>query len=81
MLVDLVASWITSFTANEVVTMCTERPVLFFWLFFGVNILLNNAFNSVGYGLQLFYCIFVEGGSYSSGKFCLFLVKQTQFKL
>jgi hypothetical protein len=67
-LVDLIASWITSFTPNEAIEISQERPVLFFWLYFAVNILLNSAFNSVGYGLQLPYVIFIEGGSYSSGK-------------
>lgn len=65
-IVDITATWICSFTGHEAVVMCQERPVLFFWFLFVVNIVLNSAFNCVGYGLQLFYCIAFEGGSYSS---------------
>lgn len=66
-IVDISAAYICSFTTNESVEMYTERPVLFFFVFFVVNIVLNSAFNCLGYGFHLFYCIFFEGGSYSSG--------------
>jgi hypothetical protein len=46
--------------------MLFERPGLFFFYFLFCNLLLNSAFNSVGYGLQLFYCVVFEGGRYSS---------------
>jgi phosphate starvation-inducible membrane PsiE len=68
LITDLIATWCCSFTGQELVVMSSERPVTFFVYFFFVNLILNSAFNSVGYGLQLFYCIFIEGGSYSSGK-------------
>ncbi|CAO0793366.1 unnamed protein product [Mucor circinelloides] len=63
---DVFASWAASFTGDEVHHMWVEKPAVFFVFFASVNILLNAAFNSVGYGLHLFYCIFVEHGSYSS---------------
>lgn len=63
---DVVASWAASFTGQEIYQMATQRPALFFIFFFAANILLNAAFNCLGYSLQLFYCIFIEGGSYSS---------------
>lgn len=65
-IVDISAAYICSFTTNESVEMSSERPVLFFFFFFVVNIVLNSAFNSLGYGLHLFYCLAFEGGSYSS---------------
>ncbi|CEP06826.1 hypothetical protein [Parasitella parasitica] len=63
---DVLASWIASFTGEEIRHMVDERPVLFLVYFILVNVLLHVAFNSVGYGLQLFYCIAYEGGSWSS---------------
>lgn len=63
---DVLASWAASFTGEQVQHMWVEKPAVFFVFFASVNILLNAAFNSVGYGLHLFYCIVVEGGSYSS---------------
>lgn len=67
-LVDIIGSWACTFDANEAVSMITERPVLFFWYFLACNLLLNSAFNSIGYSFHLFYCIAFEHGSYSSGK-------------
>ncbi|RCH89509.1 hypothetical protein CU097_006804 [Rhizopus azygosporus] len=63
---DVVATWITSFSSREINALATERPMLFFIFFVAANILLTSTFNSIGYALQLFYCIFIEGGSYSS---------------
>ncbi|KAI8640289.1 hypothetical protein BD408DRAFT_390894 [Parasitella parasitica] len=63
---DVLASWIASFTGSEIRQMAEERPGLFLIYFILVNVLLHSAFNSVGYGLQLFCCITYEGGSYSS---------------
>lgn len=68
-IVDLSAAYICSFTTSESVVLSQERPVLYFFFFLIVNIVLNSAFNSLGYGLHLFYCIVFEGGSYSSGKY------------
>ncbi|CEG63683.1 hypothetical protein RMATCC62417_00790 [Rhizopus microsporus] len=66
---DVIATWITSFSSREINTLATERPMLFFIFFVAANILLTSTFNSIGYALQLFYCIFIEGGSYSSGNY------------
>ncbi|ORE21580.1 hypothetical protein BCV71DRAFT_173653 [Rhizopus microsporus] len=66
---DVVATWITSFSSREINALATERPMLFFIFFVAANILLTSTFNSIGYALQLFYCIFIEGGSYSSGNY------------
>ncbi|CEI96799.1 hypothetical protein RMCBS344292_10952 [Rhizopus microsporus] len=63
---DVIATWITSFSSREINTLATERPMLFFIFFVAANVLLTSTFNSIGYALQLFYCIFIEGGSYSS---------------
>lgn len=68
LITDFIATWCCTFTGHELVVMTSERPVTFFFYFFAANIILNSAFNSAGYGLQFFYCIFFEGGSYSSGK-------------
>ncbi|KAI9480900.1 MAG: hypothetical protein EXX96DRAFT_564649 [Benjaminiella poitrasii] len=65
-LTDIIANWACSFTGHEAVALITERPVIYFFFFVACNILMNAGFNAVGYGLHLFYCVFVENGCYSS---------------
>lgn len=67
--VDLGASWITSFTSKETSSMPVERPGLFLVYYLMAITYTSNVFNCIGYVLQLLYCVFLEGGSYSSGKY------------
>ncbi|RCI03284.1 hypothetical protein CU098_002929 [Rhizopus stolonifer] len=63
---DLLANWATSFTGQEIVIMEQERPVTYFIYVLTCIIVLNSAFNVIGYSLQLFYCLCFEHGSWSS---------------
>ncbi|KAI7894131.1 uncharacterized protein EV154DRAFT_415510 [Mucor mucedo] len=75
--VDIICSWMTTFTSNEFCATWFERPKLFFAIYFFANLVLNGAFNSVGFSLHLFYCLVFEGGSYSSvfmGEQCIFFL-------
>ncbi|EIE77895.1 hypothetical protein RO3G_02599 [Rhizopus delemar RA 99-880] len=64
--VDLGASWITSFTSKETSSMPVERPGLFLVYYLMAITYTSSVFNCIGYILQLLYCVFLEGGSYSS---------------
>lgn len=66
---DVFGTWAGSFTGHEAVLMSIEKPVMYFIFIVAGNLLLNGAFNTVGYSLHLFYCLAFEGGSYSSGNF------------
>jgi hypothetical protein len=66
--IDIFSAWMTSFSAKEASAMPFERPFLFFFYYVIALSLTSSAFNCYGYVLQMFYCIFLEGGSYSSGK-------------
>ncbi|GAA5803980.1 hypothetical protein HPULCUR_009465 [Helicostylum pulchrum] len=63
---DVVGSYMNTFTGTELAQIYVERPAFFLVIFIFVNIVLNGAFNSFGYSMQLFYCLAFEGGSYSS---------------
>jgi hypothetical protein len=64
----------TSFTIQELCDMADNQPVMFFFFFFFVVMVLNSGFNTVGYSLQLAYCLLFEGGSYSSEQWRMFMV-------
>ncbi|KAI8367267.1 hypothetical protein BD560DRAFT_399749 [Blakeslea trispora] len=66
MVTDVLANWATSFTGQEVMAMRHEKPVTYFAFYLVCIIVLNSAFNTIGYSLQLFYCVCFEQGSYSS---------------
>ncbi|KAI8365836.1 hypothetical protein EDC96DRAFT_508989 [Choanephora cucurbitarum] len=63
---DILTNWATSFTGQEVMIMRHEKPVTYFVFYIVCIIVLNSAFNTIGYTLQLFYCVCFEGGSYAS---------------
>ncbi|KAI9497336.1 hypothetical protein BDB00DRAFT_784692 [Zychaea mexicana] len=65
-LCDVIGSWFTTFTGNDVITMREDRPLLFFAFLFIIVFVLNSAFNIFGYSLQLFHCLYYDRGSYSN---------------
>lgn len=71
MLTDVLGSYMNTFTGTELTQIYVDRPAFFLVVFFFATIILNSAFNSFGYSMQLFYCLAFEGGSYSSGNIYL----------
>jgi hypothetical protein len=65
--VDVLGAWFATFTMQDIILLQHERPVSFFILFVLAGLFMTAGFNAGGYGLHFFYCLFVEGGSYSSG--------------
>lgn len=63
---DIFGAWYATFSGRDAMALSAERPVLFFFFLCIAVFVLNSAFNAIGCGLQLFYCIYYEGGSYSS---------------
>ncbi|CAO3592032.1 unnamed protein product [Absidia cylindrospora] len=67
--VDVLSAWFATFTMHDIITLQQDRSPFLLVLFLLAGLFLTVAFNSGGYGLHLFYCIFVEGGSYSSQQY------------
>ncbi|ORZ19838.1 hypothetical protein BCR42DRAFT_489710 [Absidia repens] len=66
--VDVLGAWFSTFTMYDIIAL-QERPVFYFILFLMAGLFMTVGFNVAGYALHLFYCIFVEGGSYSSEQY------------
>ncbi|KAI8140047.1 hypothetical protein BJV82DRAFT_563224 [Fennellomyces sp. T-0311] len=62
---DLIGSWLTTFTGNEVITLRQTNPGLYFVFLVQFVLLLNSLFNVIGYSLHLLHCLYYDGGSYS----------------
>ncbi|KAI8342099.1 hypothetical protein BC941DRAFT_415366 [Chlamydoabsidia padenii] len=66
---DIMGAWLGSFTVQDIMALRQEQPVFYSIFFLLAGLFMTAAFNAAGYGLHLFYCIFVEGGSYSSEQY------------
>ncbi|KAI7848839.1 hypothetical protein BDC45DRAFT_522089 [Circinella umbellata] len=62
---DILGSWWSTFTPNDMLSMPDERPVFFFGALAFIGVILNTLFNMVGYPMHLFHCLYYDGGSYS----------------
>ncbi|KAI8140048.1 hypothetical protein BJV82DRAFT_624919 [Fennellomyces sp. T-0311] len=68
LVVDVIGSWFVTFTGNEVITLRQDRPLVFLQALVLAILALNSGFNIVGYSMQLFHCLYYDGGSYSDEK-------------
>ena len=64
---DLLGSWWSTFTPDDMLRMPNERPIFFFGALAFIGVILNTLFNMLGYPMHLFHCLYYDGGSYSDG--------------
>lgn len=65
---DVLGSWVASFTFHEIQELRNDRPVFYVICLLLLILFMTANMNMIGYLLHLFYCVFLEGGTYSSGK-------------
>ncbi|KAI8066501.1 hypothetical protein BC940DRAFT_302322 [Gongronella butleri] len=72
--VDVLGAYVATFTPSDVMSLGNTRPLLFLTFFLACGLFMTAGFNLAGFGLHLFYCIFVEGGTYSSEQFRILMI-------
>lgn len=65
---DVLGSWVASFTISEIQELQNDRPVFYVISLILLVLFMTANMNLIGYILHLFYCVVLEGGTYSSGK-------------
>ncbi|SAL95985.1 hypothetical protein [Absidia glauca] len=63
---DVLGSWVASFTFSEIQELQNDRPVFYVISLILLVLFMTAIMNLIGYILHLFYCVVLEGGTYSS---------------
>ncbi|KAI8334957.1 hypothetical protein BC941DRAFT_430780 [Chlamydoabsidia padenii] len=66
---DILGSWMATFTWSDWQNLRQDRPGFHIICILLLLVFMTVTFNSAGYAIHFLFCIFIEGGSYSSEQY------------